>query len=327
MNAGRGDFFWKIIFLFFVSYLFIKWAVPLLSQHLLSMPFTYPVPRSLLYAYMLTVAAALFMYVTLSDERINEFLSPVKGFLKGDFGDLPRNIVLVVLPLLAGWFIYGLFSPSAELPASIRMQHPSSNFPAERALLVNPYRSPTDAEVDTFILEVMEGRVGFIPQVVADVQSWQSENRGEAPLSFFPTGPMKRFLETVEGGTIDRKLARDAMGEKNLFEGRALYAINCLPCHGVGTAGDGPMARGWNLRPTNFTDKGTIETVVEGYIHWRVREGGRGLPVEGTPWDSAMPAWKGSLSDEEIWKAIAAEYDMAQKSPRQLDKIDGGGGL
>ena len=325
MNICRANLFWKIIFLFFASYLFIKLAVPLLSQYLLSMPFNYPVPRSLLYAYMLTVAAALFMYVTLSDERIEEFLSPLKRFLKGHYGDLPRNMVLVIFPLLAGLFIYDIYSPSAELPASIRMQHPSSNFPEERAILVNPYGRPTEGDADTFIQEVMEGRVSFIPQVVTDIQLWQSENRGENPLSFFPTGPMKRFLEAVERGPVDRDLARDALVEKNLFEGRALYAINCLPCHGAGTAGDGPMARGWNLRPTNFTDKGTIETVVEGYIHWRVREGGRGLPVEGTPWDSAMPAWKGSLSDEEIWKVVAAEYDMAQKLPRQLDTFDAGG--
>jgi mono/diheme cytochrome c family protein len=104
--------------------------------------------------------------------------------------------------------------------------------------------------------------------------------------------------------------------EKHLFEGRALYSMNCRPCHGDSVAGDGPMADGFKLRPINFTDNGTIETIVEGYTFWRVSNGGPGLPTEATPWDSAMPVWKLNLSEEERWKIILAEYDLAQKTPR-----------
>ena len=104
--------------------------------------------------------------------------------------------------------------------------------------------------------------------------------------------------------------------EKNLFEGRALYAMNCRPCHGDSVAGDRPMADGFKLRPINFTDNGTIDTIAEGYTFWRVANGGPGLPTEATPWDSAMPIWKLNLSDEERWKIIMAEYDLAQKTPR-----------
>lgn len=109
--------------------------------------------------------------------------------------------------------------------------------------------------------------------------------------------------------------------EAALAEGRVIFQINCRPCHGDGADGAGPMARGFRLRPANFTDPGTIATVVEAYAFWRVTEGGRGLPPEATPWDSAMPAWKDDLSDEQKWKAIMAAYDLADVEPRKPERL------
>ena len=42
--------------------------------------------------------------------------------------------------------------------------------------------------------------------------------------------------------------------------------MNCRACHGDSVAGDGPMADGFKLRPINFADNGTIETIVEGLV-------------------------------------------------------------
>jgi mono/diheme cytochrome c family protein len=104
-------------------------------------------------------------------------------------------------------------------------------------------------------------------------------------------------------------------------EGRLLYQVNCRPCHGTPAAGDGPMAYGFRLRPANFRSEDTIVTVIESYAFWRVKEGGPGLPNEGSPWDSAMPAWEGELTDDEIWKIVAAEYHMAGVSPRRPEAL------
>lgn len=108
---------------------------------------------------------------------------------------------------------------------------------------------------------------------------------------------------------------------KVLEEGRVLYQKNCRPCHGTTAGGDGPMARGFRLKPVNFRDPGTITTLVEGYLVWRIKEGGPGLPPGATPWDSAMPSWKEELQDEEIWKIILAEYDTAGVEPRKPEKL------
>jgi mono/diheme cytochrome c family protein len=99
-------------------------------------------------------------------------------------------------------------------------------------------------------------------------------------------------------------------------EGTVLYQKNCRPCHGTKADGDGPLARGLRLQPIDFTDPGTIATVVEAYDLWRIHEGALGLPGIATPWNSAMPAWKDELQDEEIWRIIMAEYRIAGVEPR-----------
>jgi mono/diheme cytochrome c family protein len=106
-------------------------------------------------------------------------------------------------------------------------------------------------------------------------------------------------------------------------EGRILFQINCRPCHGTPANGEGPAAYGFRLRPANFRSEDTIATVIEAYTFWRIKEGGLGLPPEGSPWDSAMPAWKDELSDEQIWKIIAAEYQTAGVEPRRPEAAPG----
>lgn len=104
-------------------------------------------------------------------------------------------------------------------------------------------------------------------------------------------------------------------------EGRVLFQTNCRPCHGTPANGQGPMAYGFRLKPADFTTEDTIATVIEAYTFWRIKEGGIGLPTEGSPWDSAMPAWQDELTDDEIWKIIAAEYDTAGVEPRRPEAL------
>lgn len=101
--------------------------------------------------------------------------------------------------------------------------------------------------------------------------------------------------------------------------GTILYQKNCRPCHGAAADGKGPLARGLRLRPIDFTDGGTIASVIESYPFWRVREGNAGMPDIATPWNSAMPAWQDELSDDEIWRVITTEYRLSGTEPRKLE--------
>lgn len=102
----------------------------------------------------------------------------------------------------------------------------------------------------------------------------------------------------------------------HVANGRKIYYQNCHFCHGDALAGDGMYAHGLNPIPTNFTDPGTIAQLQESFLFWRIAKGGPGLPAEGGPWDSAMPAWEKFLSEEEIWEVILFLYDHTGYKPR-----------
>lgn len=133
---------------------------------------------------------------------------------------------------------------------------------------------------------------------------------------------LKEFAQ--ENGLEDQTGTRLAASFRMavLQEGRHLYGKYCSPCHGGKADGTGPVARALRLRPVDFTDPGTIATLVEGYAFQRIMDGGTRLPLEGAPWDSAMPSWKGTLSEEEVFKILLAEYDLAGVSPRVPEKLE-----
>ena len=308
--------FWMVVLTIVAVFIFVEWVIPAVSREITGLPFPLSVPRALLFIYMVLTLIALFLFVTYSDENLEEFWRPIKHFLRGDFGNAIRNAALAIIPLLMTWYVFDLKMPQLEPPLALRIQHPSSNFPKSYETLNNPYAAPAASDVEAFINEAKSGDVSFVVQLGADLDAWRDVNPDAHILSAINTGPIKSFLFDLEDGDVDFESARLALIEKNLFEGRALYAMNCRACHGDSAFGDGPMADGFKLRPINFTDTGTLETIVEGYTFWRVTNGGPGLPTEATPWDSAMPEWKLSLSEEQRWKIILAEYDLAQKTPR-----------
>ena len=316
MKPIRLGSFLSVVLTLLVVYAAVKWGIPAVSREVTTLPFPLPVPSALMFIYMVLMVIALFLFVTFSDEGLGDFLRPVNKFLRGGYGRISRAVILTAIPAVIGWQAYEVTAPTVEVPSSLRIQHPSSNFPKSSEDLTNPFADPTDDEVDEFIQQVEANDVAFIPQVAEDIENWADEIDPDHVLEFFAVEPVTALLTELAAGTIDKQTARAALVEKNLFEGRALYAMNCRPCHGDSVAGDGPMADGFKLRPINFTDNGTIETIVEGYTFWRVTNGGPGLPTEATPWDSAMPEWKLSLTEEQRWKIILAEYDLAQKTPR-----------
>jgi hypothetical protein len=127
-----------------------------------------------------------------------------------------------------------------------------------------------------------------------------------------------KTVDLVHGRNPLRELERtDPAGFRaHLENGRRTFYRNCVFCHGDSLAGNGMYAYGLNPIPTNFTDKGTIAQLQESFLFWRIAKGGPGLPAEGGPWDSAMPAWEKFLSDEEIWEVILFVYDHTGQRPR-----------
>jgi mono/diheme cytochrome c family protein len=129
---------------------------------------------------------------------------------------------------------------------------------------------------------------------------------------------------TVELAGLGNPLRADGSIEEDYEVGRRVYYRNCLPCHGDLLDGNGHFAHGFNPRPLAFTDNGTIPQLTESYVFWRIVKGGPGLPPEGTPWSSAMPAWESILTEDEIWAVIIFLYEQTGWTPRTWEEVGAG---
>lgn len=121
---------------------------------------------------------------------------------------------------------------------------------------------------------------------------------------------------TLQGLANPLRAEGDSMA--HLEVGRRVYYQNCLFCHGDRFDGQGHFAHAFNPAPLSFIDNGTIAQLSEGYVFWRIAKGGRGLPHEGTPWNSAMPAWEDFLTDAEIWAVTMYLYNHTGWKPRVM---------
>lgn len=76
--------------------------------------------------------------------------------------------------------------------------------------------------------------------------------------------------------------------------GAEVFKTNCESCHGPQGHGDGPAGVALDPAPKNLAELQT--QAGDDYLYWRINTG-----KEGT----SMVAWKGVLTDEQIWQAIA----------------------
>lgn len=85
---------------------------------------------------------------------------------------------------------------------------------------------------------------------------------------------------------------------ENAQRGAAVYEKACASCHGATGLGDGPSAHDVEPGPAHL---GWLAKVPpsrrDAFIYWSTAEG-------GTLFKTAMPAYKGKLTDEEIWSVI-----------------------
>ncbi len=76
--------------------------------------------------------------------------------------------------------------------------------------------------------------------------------------------------------------------EESITRGADLFAANCASCHGRTGVGDGPAAVALNPKPANLRKMSGQHP--DGDFAWKIANG-RG----------AMPAWKRSLDENQIW--------------------------
>ena len=124
------------------------------------------------------------------------------------------------------------------------------------------------------------------------------------------------WFETWAAGTsLDATLAREApkganpvpLTDANLVAGIDLYGQHCAICHGTakGEASASPIAKGEYPAPPQLATDG-VEDEPEGYSFWMIAHGIR--------W-TGMPAWRGTLNDEQIWTLALFLKNMDKLPP------------
>jgi mono/diheme cytochrome c family protein len=81
--------------------------------------------------------------------------------------------------------------------------------------------------------------------------------------------------------------------QESVAAGATLFQQNCVVCHGAEGRGDGPGAAQLNPPPADFR------------LHMPYHTDGQfwGFIANGYP-QSAMPAYKGTLSDTDMWNLV-----------------------
>lgn len=76
--------------------------------------------------------------------------------------------------------------------------------------------------------------------------------------------------------------------------GAQLFKTNCEMCHGPQGHGDGPAGQALDPKPRNLAE--LQAKVGDDFLFWRIHEGKPG---------TSMVAWKGILTDEQIWQIVS----------------------
>ncbi len=87
---------------------------------------------------------------------------------------------------------------------------------------------------------------------------------------------------------------KNPLGAEAATAGAQLFQTNCEMCHGPQGHGDGPAGQALDPKPRNLA--ALQPKVGDDFLFWRIREGKPG---------TSMVAWKGILTDEQIWQIIA----------------------
>ncbi|MEO5887640.1 MAG: c-type cytochrome [Anaerolineales bacterium] len=88
--------------------------------------------------------------------------------------------------------------------------------------------------------------------------------------------------------------ATNQFGADAAPEGAKIFSANCELCHGPQGHGDGIAGQSLEPSPKNLAN--LQETVGDDFLFWRIHEGKPG---------TAMVAWNGILTDEQIWQIVS----------------------
>jgi mono/diheme cytochrome c family protein len=239
-----------------------------------------------------------------------------------------QAVAILVLTYVVIRFVVPLLPGSAPVPSSVLFQYMATVLVGVLIWVSDSedrwalFRQPIHAAlVERRLRPVRGALLAATPLLVGWLTFGQVREAVEAPPSLRSIHPAPPTEITLRGRAmtltgLENPLRREGDLAQHVADGRRVYYQNCLPCHGDHLDGQGHFAAGLNPLPADFQDNGTIAQLTESFVFWRIAKGGPGLPREGAPWNSAMPAWEDILTEREIWSVIIYLYEQTGWKPR-----------
>ena len=99
-----------------------------------------------------------------------------------------------------------------------------------------------------------------------------------------------------------------AVEANSIQRGRNLFVNNCASCHGNSGRGDGPISKALTPKPADLVVM--APTHPAGDFYWKIQTG-RG----------AMPAWKDTLSENQIWDVVNYIKSLGKTEPSEANDV------
>lgn len=168
-----------------------------------------PIPSSLLTMYMFFVVAGLFMVFTFTDESARALVAPIKALVEDPARKPVRNVLFIVVPLLAGAYTFNAMLPGFDAPVELRSIHPAPPstikiFSKRYDLLTleNPYRKFQKEDPEEYQLLVAEGAEVYIKNChychgdKLDGKGPYAQGLNPIPLNFQDIGTIAQLQES-----------------------------------------------------------------------------------------------------------------------------------
>ncbi|HVA66411.1 MAG TPA: c-type cytochrome [Elusimicrobiota bacterium] len=166
---------------------------------------------------------------------------------------------------------------------------------------------------------IVVGAIGIV--LAAAAAAWIVISLGYAPANAdAKPSRIERFIAARALHAVIRREAPKgpnpvAPTGANVIDGIKLYAENCAVCHGGATGERSNIAQGLYQKPPQFGMHG-VEDDPDGFTYWKIAHGIR---------MTGMPAFDGTLSQNQIWKIALFLKRMNSLRPAAEKAWDGVG--
>lgn len=162
-------------------------------------------------------------------------------------------------------------------------------------------------------MKFLIGLVFGVVLVIAAVLAYFISGMAPVATADQPMPFEKKLANTALHARVDREMPKSVpiqANEEAFLAGAKIYGENCAVCHGLPGADQSAIAKGMFPKPPRlFHGKGVTDDE-PGETYWKVANG---IRLTG------MPAFKGSLSDTEMWQVslLLANADKLSDAVKQ----------